>query len=135
MGSQVHRRSFAPTTMMSAAPRLLDDKSGRKVLGATPFQSRRAVLHRRAELRFDLGNPTSDLGLTPVDHLLGLLTRSEVKRRAELAGDYSDRTALNRFANCPAISRQASFDRSAPDRPSPSHTSLFSPPNRWMQFD
>jgi hypothetical protein len=63
----------------------LDDKSRRKILGTAPFNGLRTVLHRRAKLRFHLGDAISDRCLTLIKQLLGRLARREIERRTEFA--------------------------------------------------
>jgi hypothetical protein len=77
--------------------RLLDDKSGRKILGAGPFNGRCTALHRRAELGFNLGHSIPDRSLALVEHPLSRLSRREVKWRAELTCGCSNRISAEMF--------------------------------------
>jgi hypothetical protein len=81
---------------------LLDNKSSGKILGAAPFYSHSTVLHRRAKLRFHLGNAVSDRCLTLIKDLLGLLARREIGRRAELACGNSNHTRVEPLRQLPS---------------------------------
>src|SRR3984893_11597742 len=80
---------------------LLDDKSRRKILGTAPFYGRSTVLHRRAKLRFHLGDAVSDRCLILIKQLLGLLARREIERQTEFACGNSNDMGAEPFRELP----------------------------------